>query len=369
MGITAEKSKIGMAELVVLLTVSGMARIFLSFPRSIIEISGPAAWLSSLTGLVITLIQVYIFYIIIKSQPSKNIVEISMDNLGSIGGTVVNLLFAAFFISVAALFTRTFSEALITTALPRTPISVISTGYILIGVLGAYVGLEAMARSSRITYPFVLLGIALLLLGLAPRWDYTQLFPLLGNGPLKVFGTGGVIAGIVTEVLLASVIVKSFHGPEMFRKITLRAMMMGFAYFTILLMVLLLTFGWNVAQEHTMPFYMVSRLIYFGRFFQRVEAIFIIIWGYIGMVKVALTLYAAAVTIAGTLKLPDHRPLVFPLALIIFVVSLLPPDMTTAIRLESTLIRHIGLIPTMLLPIVILAANLIRKRMRKNEGG
>ncbi|MHB8156963.1 MAG: GerAB/ArcD/ProY family transporter, partial [Desulfocucumaceae bacterium] len=299
---------------------------------------------------------------ILRAHPDMNIVEITADTMGNIVGTIINLMYALFFISVAAIFTRTFSEALVVTALPITPISIITIGYIAVAILGAYIGVEAVARSARVTYPFMLAGIAILLLGLIPKWDINQLFPILGNGPVKVFLEGGRMAGAVTEILLAAVIVKSFHGPEMFRKIAVRAMLMGFGYLTILLLVLVLTFGWNMAQEETLPFYSLSRLIYLGRFFQRLESIFIIIWGYIGMIKIVLTLYASALTLAGTFRLPDHRPLIWPLALIIFMASLLPPDLPTAELIEGIYIRMFTWIPTVALPLMVLAVSLLRKR-------
>jgi len=363
------KSKFGLAEAVVLLTVSNMARIFISFPRTLVEMSGPAAWISSLTGMGLSILQVYLFYMILKPNPGQNIVDIANKSLGNIAGTIFNTIFAFFFLAVAALFTRTFSEALIISALPATPISFLMSGFIMLAVLGSYIGLEAMARSARLTYPFVLSGIVLLLLGLSPLWDLQQVFPILGNGPVNVFIAGGFISGAVTEILLAAVIVKSFHGPEMFFKITSRAMLMGFFYLTMLLLVMVTTLSWNTGQEDTLPFYTLARLVYLGRFFQRVESIFIIIWGFIGIIKVTLTLYASAITLAGTFRLQDHRPLLWPLALIIFTGSILPHDMPAAVRLEALLIREVTWLPTVAMPVVILLVSRLRKRGGPNESG
>jgi spore germination protein (amino acid permease) len=363
------EGKFGMAEAVVLLTMSNMARIFLSFPRSLVETAGPAAWLSALAGLSVALAHVYLIYMLLKPHPESNIVDVTYSALGRILGIPVNLLYAAFFISVAALFTRTFSEALLISALPDTPISVVSTGYIAMGLMGAYIGLESLARAARLTYPFVVGGVAFLLLSLIPNWEITNLFPVLGNGPADVFLKGGIIAGATSEILLAAVIVQSFHGSGMFGMVAARAMIMGFSYLILLVLVIIMVTGWNTSQEFTLPFYQVSRLIYLGRFFQRVESIFIIIWGFIGMVKVALTLYAAAVVLAGTFRLPDHRPLIWPLALVIFTVSLLPPDMPTTVKIEGVIIRQYAWLPTFVLPVIVLAVDRIRRKRKGVKKG
>ncbi len=354
-------SEFGMAEGVVLLTMSLIARIFLTFPRSLVEEAGTASWISSLLGLGLALVQVRIIYLLLKPHPEKNIVDITGAVLGKIAGTMANIIYAAFFVAVGALFTRNFSEALLLSALPRTPISVVSIGYIAVALLGAWVGLEAMARSARVTYPFVVAGMAVLLLSLIPQWDFTQLFPLLGKGPAGVM-TAGLEAGGIIEILLAGVLVKSFHGAGNFGKITARAMAMGFAWLILLELVLVLTLGHIAGQESTLPFYQLSRLIYLGRYFQRIESIFIIIWGYVGMVKVALTLYCAAVTLAWTFKLPDHRPLVWPLALVVFVVSLLPLDLPATVRFEAEYLRLVIWFPGVLIPVLALAVDRVKKK-------
>lgn len=360
--------KFGMAEAVVLITMSSMARIFLPFPGALVETAGEAAWISALAGLVLALFQVYLLYSVLKRHPGKNIVEVTGESLGVIGGTAANVIFIFYFIVVGAIFTRTFSEALLLSALPRTPISVVTTGYVAMALLGSYVGIEAMARSARVTYPFVVTGIAILLFSLIPHWDLTQLFPVLGNGPSGII-RGGIAAGAVTEILFSAVIANCYYGPAAFGKITARAMLMGYAYLTLLEFILLATVLWSVAQEYSLPFYSLSRLIYLGRYFQRVEAIFIIIWGYIGIVKVVITLYGAAVTMAGAFRLPDYRPLIWPLALVMFVLSLLPPDLPTAVEIESVYIRLIAWLPTVIIPALVLAVGRLRNRRKKDDGG
>lgn len=356
------KNKFGMAEAVALLGLATMSRMFLSFPRYLVEHSGPAAWLSVLSGFVMILIQIYIFSLLLRPHPEKNLIDVTRDALGKFVGTAVNITYAIYLLSVAAIFTRTFSEALLVTALPETPISVVSIGYVSMALLGAYLGLSSLARATRVVYPFVLIGMSILMLALIPEWEFTQLLPLLGQGPYPVFLKGGIVAGGVSEILMAAIIVQNFYNPGMFGMITLRAMVLAFAYLLALEIVLLLVFNHHVIEEYNLPFYELARMVHLGRFFQRLESIFIIIWGFIGMIKVSLCLYCASVTFSKTFKLPDYRPLLWALILIIFITSLLPLDMPTAIMIESFYIRIISWIPCLGLPLVVLAADRIRRR-------
>ena len=110
-------------------------------------------------------------------------------------------------------------------------------------------------------------------------------------------------------------------GADKYVRINFFAALIAFTVLSILLAVSVLTMGKEISTETTLPFYRLSRNIYLGRFFQRVEALFIIIWSIVGALKIALTLYGAAVSLARTLKLPDYRPLIWPLGLIIFIFS------------------------------------------------
>jgi len=49
------------------------------------------------------------------------------------------------------------------------PVSIPVSGYYIVGVLGAYIGLEGLACTAKITYYFVVGGIFLLLLALIPQ--------------------------------------------------------------------------------------------------------------------------------------------------------------------------------------------------------
>ncbi len=360
-----KEGKFGPAEAIVLLAVSNVARVFLPYPRHLVELGGSAAWMTPIGGFAVTLIGVYLMWIILKKNPDQTIIEITEEALGPTLGITFNLITIAFFLSICFFFVREFSEALIISALPETPISVIVATYIIIGLLGAYLGIEAIARSTRLTYIYIFGGAVLLLFALTPQWNFDNLFPIFGNGFYPVFGLGTFSTAAVTEIILAAVLVQAMGGADKYLRINFFAATTAFSVLAILLAVSVLTMGKELTIETTLPFYRLSRTIYLGRFFQRVEAFFIIIWSIVGALKIALTLYGAAVSLARTLKLPDYRPLIWPLGLIVFIFSFLPPDLPTTIELDTDFLRPFAHIPNYLLPLFILAAYWLKGRWRR----
>jgi spore germination protein (amino acid permease) len=256
--------------------------------------------------------------------------------------------------SIAALFTREFSEEMTTVGLTSTPISIITIGYLAVCLVGAYLGLETLARAASVTYPFVAIGIIVLLIALYPIWEYSNIFPLIGSSLYDIFVVGTFKTAAVSEIILAGVIVRSFGDYKQIVRVGYSASFASFLLLIMMLLVMILTHSWRIAGEVAFPFYRLAKIIYLSIFFQRVESIFIIIWSFIAILKIAITLYAAAFTLAESLKLPDHRPLLWPLAMILFILSFLPNDMPTTIYLDSTFLRPGALIPNYIIPILLL---------------
>ncbi|NLJ77533.1 MAG: endospore germination permease [Peptococcaceae bacterium] len=361
------EGKFGPAEAVILLAASNVARVFLPYPGLLIEMAGPAAWMTPIGGFVLALIGIYVMSLVLKKNPDNTIIETTEDAFGPVLGITFNLITTIFLMSVCFLFIREFSEALIISALPQTPISVIAIGFLAIGLLGAYLGVEAIARSTRLNFIFIFGGILFLLVALVPQFDFDNLFPILGNGLGPVFGHGSISTAAVTETILAAVLIHSIGGADKYMRINFFAALIAFTVLSVLLAVTVMTLGKELASETTLPFYRVSRVIFLGRFFQRIEAIFIIIWSMVGALKIALTLYGASVSLARTLKLPDYRPLIWPLGAIILIFSFLPSDLPSTIRIDNNFLRVFAHLPNFLLPLLLLAAYWLKRRLHRAE--
>lgn len=357
-----KEGKFGLAEAIILLAVSNIARIFLPYPRYLVELGGSAAWMTPIGGLLVALAGVYLMSLVLNKNPNHTIIEINEKVFGPFMGIVINIVIVFFFLTVSALFAREFSEALIIAALPETPISVIMTAYLAVGLLGAYLGIEALARTARLSYIYIFVGLTILIAALTPKWNLNNFFPIFGDSPMNVFGLGTLSTAALTEIILGGVLVQAMGGAKKFSVIGYRSMLIAFTLLMVLLVAIVLTLGRDHAMEAALPFYRISRSIYLGRFFQRVEAVFVIIWSLVGGIKIALTLYAAAVSLARTLKLPDYRPLIWPLGLGIFIMGLLPLDMFTAVMLDSDFLRPFSIFPNYVLPVLIIAAYWLKGR-------
>lgn len=352
---------IGWRETAALIITFTSIKVLLAFPRMQAKLGLSAGWMIPVIATALGLLGFGLIAVLMKRFPGKSIVEVSETVAGKYLGTVISLGFFAFFFYLTVMVLRQFAETVITTTLPQTPISVITAIFLAAVVYAAYMGIETIARGNWLLFPFMLLGYVTILAGVLPYFNSDNFFPLLGTGPAEILKFGMLKSSLLGEVLVLAVILPALRDREKFTRIGLMSIMISGMAMTLAVVVLIGTFTPQGAKyEAILPLYQLARLIYFGRFVQRIEALFIFVWIFAGLVEISLSLYASAVILARILKLPVYRPLVFPLALLAYSLSFLPPDYVTATKLETEVLRKYGWSITFLLPGLLLLLARIR---------
>jgi hypothetical protein len=257
---------------------------------------------------------------------------------------------------------------MLTVSIPELPVSMAMASMLIGAVVACYLGLEAIARSTWLLVFFI--GFALLLINLLtfPYWRLDYLFPLGGPGWGKVMEEGFIRSSVMGEVFLLAVIAPAFKKPSL-RRPGLGGVAIGGLLMVVTLVAMQVTFDVSVLREMSIPSFEMSRLIYFGRFIQRVEAAFMPIWALVGMLKVSIGSYITGSIITRMLKLPYYRPFILPVALIIFSAAFIPANVSETVWVDLNVVRTWGWIPAFFLPVVLLAVAVITKKPGKKDGG
>lgn len=356
-----KEGKIGFAEGFSLLYISSLTSLFLTLPSKLIEDGKNMAWLLFLVTLIMVILAFWIVSELMRRHQDLTLIEVSEKLLGPYVGMLVNVLFAGYFIIRVGLLLREYAEAFLVAALPRTPISVVIVSLALAALISAFYGIETIARVARAALPFIVGGLIFLFTAVLRDVDITFFYPLWIGEPLSLLSKAFLDYTSTSELIASAVIIHCFGGWQYYRKI-------GFLTFiasggTILLasVLILLAFGVQSASESILPFYDLSQLIGIGRFFQRLESVFLLTWAMVGFFKIAFFLYVATVILARMFRLKDYRPLLWIVVLFCLVLSILPSDLPTTLMLTGILIGNLGLIPTVLLPLLLLLASWLKR--------
>ncbi|ABO50258.1 spore germination protein [Desulforamulus reducens MI-1] len=356
-----QEGKIGFAEGFSLLLITNISILFLTLPAKLIGEHKTMAYLVYFLVLVMVLLIFWLMAALMKRHQNITLIEVSEKLLGPYLGMVINLVFVLYFIVWESLLLRMYSETFITTALPRTPVSAVLTTLVLAAFISAFYGLEVLARVARVSLTFIVLGLTIVFLSIMKEVDVTNLYPLWTSEPITLFSNGVLHYTAAADLLVPAIIIHAFGGWRHFCRAGLLAFLTSRIIVGIALLLILLTFGVQPSSEMLLPFYELSKLISFGRFFQRLEAVFLLTWSMVGYIKIGLYLYIIAVILARMFRLEDYRPLLWVVALLCYVLSILPADLPTALVYYEAMRGTLGLVPTLAVPLLLLLVSMFKK--------
>lgn len=355
-----KEGKIGIYEGFALIFISNISSLFFSLPSHLIEDSKSMLWLTFSAVLIATLLNLGIVILLMRRHTSTTIVEASEQILGPYLGLIFNFIIAAYFILREAFLFRSYSEAFLLSALSRTPISIVMITITIAALISAYYGLETIARVARISLTFIVLGFLTVLLLNIPNLKPNYIYPLFMEDTLGAIKKAVISYSVTSEVLMPALILQAMGGWRFAAKISFWAILCGGSVFLITSILILLSFGVQVGSELTMPFFELTKLIALGRFLQRMEPVFLLTWAMVGFLKSALYLYVSAAVVSRMLKLKDYRPLLLIIALLCFVIAIIPPDYPATLEWEGKMLGSLGFIPVLIIPLFLLIVSIIR---------
>ena len=136
-------------------------------------------------------------------------------------------------------------------------------------------------------------------------------------------------------------------------------------YLLISIITLLMTFSFITQTDETLSVYLVTRLISFGRFFQRIDAIFIFVWILVILSFISLNLFIISHVFKKITNLNSQSELVFSTAALLFSVSLIFKNMSTVKFITANFYKLYNFILVFIVSFLILLFGYVKKRREK----
>lgn len=214
----------------------------------------------------------------------------------------------------------------------------------------------------------LLVTFAIIYAGTVGWGELRYLLPFWGPGPLPLLWRSAGIVGLFGP---SALFVLAAMGKLRSRRESWKAAVGGLVLPGLVLSVgkaiLLMTYPMPMGLGITFPLHEMSRLVLGGRFFERIDPLWLSIWVIATSLHLGALLCAAATSCASAFGLPSHRTVVLPLTMLTATLALFPKDQGAA------LVYHEAMAPYSLaigfgLPLVLAAAVSVRKG-RAMHGG
>ena len=361
--------KIGNVEAISLVLTIMINHIILNLPKNLITTTSSSSIINVIFISIIALGIIYVICQLLKRFPSFDILDISKFLGGKWLKIVMGVLFIAYLVFTMSILLRSFSEGLKIIFFPKTSVPIIMLLFILVIIIANKLGFSAIVRSNLFFMPVVLLSILSIFIANLDNFTIERMFPLLGNGWIPTFfsGLSNLFAfGGISYLYLLPPHLKESNG---YSKVAFASIGISAFYLLISVATLLLMFPFFTTTEEIFPLYLASRFIEFGRFFQRLDAVFLLIW-ILSVVSYLCIAFYFTTSIFQKITNMQYTKWYVPLfAALIFGISLLPENMQQINFLENTVYKYIIIILIFIIGLsILLFANLKYNMIQKRKG-
>ncbi|HEX2926506.1 MAG TPA: GerAB/ArcD/ProY family transporter [Ruminiclostridium sp.] len=356
----------GSWEAICLLVNTVFVQGILYYPKDVSGLGGSAGWM---IPVVITLIALIYFAIVAgfyRNTGSLDLLEISERSAGRVFKIIIGLLAALFLMFLEASLLGVFSHTLKIISLDKSPLPYIMTLFLLGMAAAAYYGIEAVARISAFIVPICITGFILITIGVFPKFNTDNLFPIYGNGINSIINGSAQSLWVFSPLLIFFFMVPFFKNRNINRVGYLSILLSGLVLIWSTLS-FLLTFPYDMAVEKKVPVFQMARLIEVGNYIQRVESIFVLVFSLSTILYIGALFAFITHIIAKTLDLDRPQPIIMPTAVIIYCLALIRKRFLLNL-LGSEIINFLWLFG-LLLPLIVLITGSIKKVGSENEGG
>ena len=363
------EKKIGNIEAIAVVLTVMINHIILNLPKSIISTTSSGSIINVIFVTLIAFIIVYLISQLLKNFPGLDILDISKFLGGKVLKFIIGALFLCYSIFTISIVLRSFSETLKIIFFPRTPVQIIMLLFLLAIVFVNKLGFQAIARSNLFFMPIILFSILFIFVANFGNYTVQRVFPLLGNGAVSTF-----LSGISNLFAFGGIAYLYFLPPHLkeqkdYTKIALSAIGISGVFLLMSVTTLLLLFPLLTSSEEILPLYLAARFIEFGRFFQRLDAVFVFTWIISMACYLSLALYFATNIFKKITNIQYSKWVIGLIASICFGIALIPQDLKQISFLENNVYKFIILILVIGVGLgILIFANIKNLILQKKKG-
>ena len=347
-----------------------IAKAFLVFPEKMAKEGLTAAWTIPLVSGLLAALFIWALVVVSKAHPGMNLIQITNCLAGPTVGFIAGVALYLYLMIIIVTGFREVADVLITVYMPLTPLGFfLATAYAVVFYV-AFQNTETLARASVLTST-VVVGVVIILAALSiGRYNTDLVFPPLGPGLLPLFKKYGVRQSIYGEFLSLGMIAAYLREPRQVGKVA--AVSLGISIFTFTLVVLTCQMVFPIPSllRVSAPFLRVARVIKLGRFFQRLDSLFVFVWLGVSLLQAAVAIYLASLVLATVFHLQSHKPFVVLNVVAAYFGSWAIPNLAAALTIAFDLARPYGLLLLDIWPPTLLVLTLHKKKqIREGAGG
>ncbi len=296
-------------------------RIFTNIPKNFEEKSAMAAPIAAIISAILAFLTIKIILVFFKRSEDGSLLDVAKTSFGNLGKYIFSIILVVY-IFLASIYTlNEFSSLIKLMAYPTTPLWFIKLFFIIAAVLGSVCGLSAVVRVHAIFVP-ILMTLTLIVSFSAMKYgNILNLTPVLGKGDEQIISSGLSGLFLYSDVFLL-LLVKQFYD----KKMSLDSILPKATIFASIINIIVI-FAYVFVVPHPMldevqfPIYTLLKEVWYGRFFQRVDAVYMLFLAISGMLYLTVSVSLITYILRQCFSVMAKKVMIIPVALIIFLFA------------------------------------------------
>ncbi|WP_246494214.1 endospore germination permease [Lysinibacillus agricola] len=318
-----EKEIISSRQFMIITLLFSIGTAILIIPASVTSEAKQDAWIAAIIGVVLSLPIVKLFVALGNRTPTLTFVEANEKILGRFFGKFTTICFIIISLLSAGELLYFIEFFMKTEIMPETPTMAFAFMFSIIIIYAAFLGIEVFARSAEILFPIFILIFIFFVIFISPSIHIENLQPIMETPKKLVFFS--MIRFISLFSFPLAVLLMIFPSAVNVQKSAQKGFYIGTIIGGIVLITIItlsiLVLGPANTASRTFPSYSLAQRISIGNFLQRIEVIMAAMWIISIYIRTFMYFYASVIGIAQLFKIKNHRPLIFPLGMIILGLS------------------------------------------------
>ena len=359
-----DHTKISTWELVSLTSIITFTPLLVTLPRSAGETFGTGVLLHAFYIAFVILIFFLLVFKLYKNQEDKDLFDLA-ENVGGkplkiiTGIIVISYLLLACFITI-----NEFSEDIKKVLFSNTNFQNVSLIFIIGICFAAYFGLKGVMRIGSVLFPIIILGLVAIFFSLLEDINLLNLTPILGTGTEKIFLQGLNHAGRYNSLFLIFIFAPKITN---LKKSGLFSILSTSLIIFFLVFLIFSIIPYPEILENYFAFFEITRMISYGRFFQRVEVIFTFLWLFVSLIYLTL-LISIIISIFRKAFQIEYPNLLLPAIAFLYIgFTLFLPTNNSLIITRDFLYEFISPVILFIYPFILLLLSKLKMGGDKHE--
>ena len=359
--------KIGSIEAIALVCIVMANQILLNLPENIIHSTGSASWINVIFIAIIAITFTVALCKLFEKFTGKDILDISEYVGGKWLKFIVGASYIGLFSLISATLLKYFSESLKIIYFQNTPILIIISLFIFGVIIANRLGLKAICNINLVIVPIVLVSMLIIFVSTFKLFVPQRLFPILGYGIDSTFFSGASNLFAFGGIAFLYFVMPLLKNYKNFKKISSISIIISSIYLFLSVISLLMVFSFIDDTNQTLAIYSLSRIVEFGRFFQRTDALFILLWILLVLSYLSTVVFMCLYIFKKITHISNPNIMVYSFSILMFALSLISSNIATAKFIQVNIYRYFELILVFGISFIILIIANIKITMKNKK--